>query len=143
MYLEHANITVKSLEAAKSFLALAFPDFEERGRGYLHGDPKGGVWCHFGTDDTYVALQENSDHSPRQDTPYTHDGINHIGFVVEDLEALMSRLREAGYEPTDASALEGHPWRRRAYFIDDNAFEWEFVEYVSESAAERNDYSHG
>ena len=141
MYLEHANITVGSLDAAKSFLASAFPDFKERGRGYLHGDPTRGVWCHFGSDEIYLALQENQHHSPRQDIPYTHDGINHIGFVVEDLDDVMNRLQNAGFEPTQASVLEGHPWRRRAYFIDGNAMEWEFIEYLSEDPAERNNYS--
>jgi len=69
-------------------------------------------------------------HAERSDVPYTNDGINHLGFVVDDMDGLVSRMSEAGYHPTAASAIEGHPYRKRAYFLDKNDFEWEFVEYL-------------
>ena len=61
--------------------------------------------------------------------------------VVDDIEALMSRLSAAGYEAADDSALDDHPHRRRVYYIDGNGLDWEFVEYRSEVDEERNDYS--
>ena len=32
-YMEHANVTVRSIDEAKSFLKLMFPEFEARGEG--------------------------------------------------------------------------------------------------------------
>lgn len=142
MKMEHANITVKSIDEAVRFLGTAFPESVIRGEGHIHGDADQGRWVHFGTDQHYVALQENSAHTPHRDVTYTSDGINHLGFVVEGLDDLISRMTVAGYKVTAASALEGHPWRRRAYFYDGNGVEWEFIEYLSDKPEERNDYAH-
>ena len=141
LLIEHANITVRSIDEAKKFLATAFPGFEVRGGGYLHGNEDLGDWVHFGNAESYIALQQNRQHSGREDTTYTHDGVNHLGFVVDDMQDLVQRMGSAGYEPTTASVMEGHRHRRRAYFFDGNGFEWEFVEYLSDKAQERNDYS--
>jgi catechol 2,3-dioxygenase-like lactoylglutathione lyase family enzyme len=138
MKLEHANITVQSIEEAKKFLGLAFPGFQVRGQGLLADGQ--GSWTHFGNDDTYIALQQNGNHSPHSGTTYTNDGINHMGFVVDDMAELVERMGSGGYEPTDASSLDDHPYRRRAYFMDNNGFEWEFVEYLSAIPAEKNMY---
>lgn len=140
MRLEHANITVKSVDEATRFLGKAFPGARVRGEGPIHGNEGRGRWVHFGTDDHYIALQENSNHSAPRDVTYTNDGINHIGFVVEELDLLMARLEEAGYSLSPDSAMSGHPFRRRAYYFDANGIEWEFVEYLSDDPAERNDY---
>ena len=137
--LEHVNITVKSFSAATRLIGAAFPSFTIRGRGYLHEDATLGEWIHFGDDCIYVAFQKNADHSGRHDTPYTHDGINHIGFVVDDLELVVSRLHDAGFEPT--SVDYEHPHRKRIYYQDDNGIEWEFVEYLSALTEEINDYN--
>ncbi len=141
MKMEHANITVKSIDEAMRFLGVAFPESGIRGEGHIHGNPNMGRWVHFGTDDFYVALQENSKHSPTQEVTYTNDGINHIGFVVEGMDALIERMKEEGYNLSAASALDDHPHRRRAYFFDGNGVEWEFVEYLSDKSEERNDYT--
>jgi hypothetical protein len=53
----------------------------------------------------------------------------------------MARLSAAGFEPADASALDSHPFRRRVYYIDGNGLDWEFVQYLSQDPAQRNDYS--
>jgi len=138
--LEHANITVQSIEASTKLLGAAFPEFSKRGEGHMHGDAALGTWVHFGTDATYLAFQQNRVHSGRADVTYTNDGINHVGFVVSGLEALMQRLLIAGFTPS--SVEMDHPHRNRVYYTDDNQLEWEFVEYTSEQPEERNDYSH-
>lgn len=141
MRMEHANVTVDSIDCAVKFLGAAFPQWSTRGAGYMHGDIDLGDWVHFGNDDTYLALQQNRVHEPRRDNTYRHDGINHLGFVVEGLDELIARLDKAGYQPSDASDIDTHPFRSRVYFKDGNGFEWEFIEYRSDKAAERNDYS--
>ena len=140
MFLEHANLTVRSIEEATRFLKIVFPDSGVRGGGDLHGDPDQGRWLHFGSDQCYVALQENSEHSGTRETTYQHDGINHLGFAVKDLPGIVARLEAAGYELSPASAMDAHPHRRRAYFFDGNNVEWELVEYLSGNVEERNDY---
>ena len=58
--------------------------------------------------------------------------------VVDDLDAVAERLRSSGYKE-GMSAMD-HPHRRRIYFFDDDGNEYEFVEYLSTEASERNDY---
>ena len=136
LLIEHANLTVPSIDEATKFLGTAFPDFNVRGRGHLHGDASRGEWVHFGNDESYLALQQNGEPSGRSDRAYTNDGINHLGFVVEDMQDLLQRMASAGYEPTAASALEGHPYRQRAYFFDKNGFEDKRLRAIGFESAE-------
>lgn len=133
-YLEHANLTVRSLDEAVRFITTAFPHFRVRGRGVSMGTP----WLHVGTDDVYVAFFEASDSAP---AAASEDGLgfNHIGFVVKDADAVANALREAGYQ--EGFVAEPHPHRKRIYFHDADNNEWEFVQYLSDEPTERNDYS--
>lgn len=139
--LEHANLTVASAEKTIHFLGTAFPEWKVRGSGKRQQKPSQGNWVHFGNNDFYMALQENDLHLAHNDEFYVNDGINHLGFVIEDMAELLIRMQAAGYKPTDVSDLDGHPFRKRAYFFDGNGFEWEFVQYLSEAQEQRNDYS--
>ena len=134
-YLEHANVTVKSLDEAVTFLQTALPEYKVRGRGLgLHGP-----WLHLGTDETYHALEEASQDRRGPRARYADPGLNHLGFVVPDTAAVAERLRTAGYE--EGYIAEAHPARRRVYFYDRDGNEYEFVDYASDDPAERNDYS--
>ncbi len=140
MYLEHANITVPSIEKSMAFLKVAFPEFEKRGGGPLYGDAKLGQWAHVGTDQTYIALQEPAAGVESLAENYETAGINHLGFVVEDVYSIIERCKGQGYEPSDASSMGAHPYRERVYFTDGSGVEWEFVQYLSEDKAKQNDY---
>ncbi len=136
-YLEHANLTVRDLDQAVAFLQTALPELKVRGRGVgLHGP-----WLHVGTDQSYLALEEASrdDAGPR--SAYADPGLNHLGFVVSDVEAVRERLRGAGYR--EGFQAPSHPFRSRVYFYDAEGNEFEFVEYLSDRPEERNDYSVG
>ncbi len=130
--LEHIHVNVASIEATERFLRLAVPGYCPRGGGV---DTSYGKWLHIGTATNYIALTEVSRAKPVV-------GLRHIGIVVEDINGLIARLRVAGIEPSDASALDEHPHRRRVYYCDDNGLDWEFVEYLSDDSVLRNDYSH-
>ncbi|MEH6444302.1 MAG: VOC family protein [Oceanospirillaceae bacterium] len=134
MYLEHANITVASIDEATAFLAIAFPEFKIRGEGKTATTR----WLHFGTQQSYIALQQNHQVTPAQDEIYKHDGINHLGFVVDDLAEVVSNLTKAGYQIDPNSS--DHQYRKRAYFYDGNQIEWEFIEYLSDQDELRNQY---
>lgn len=134
MYLEHANITVPDIEAATRFLQTAFPEFRVRGGGKRPD----GLWRHVGDDVTYLALQQESQHHPDPRTRYVHDGVHHLGVVVEDVHGLEQRLRAAGYRQNAMG--EDHPARMRRYFFDDAGMEWEFIQYLTDDFALRNEY---
>ena len=53
----------------------------------MHNDAANGRWLHFGNDEFYVAIQQNADHEKKRDISYKHDGMNHLGFVVTELES--------------------------------------------------------
>ncbi len=134
--LEHANLCVRNVDKMASFLRTAFPEFRVRGGGQTI---LGSRWMHVGTDDTYIALQESSQEPAEAWVPYSQKpGTNHLGYEVDDVEALRKRLLEAGYGET--TVPNRHPHRRRIYFHDPEGNDWEFVQYSSDDPAERNDY---
>jgi uncharacterized glyoxalase superfamily protein PhnB len=64
--------------------------------------------------------------------------VNHLGLEVDDVEALRQRLKSGGYK--DSTVPNRHPYRRRVYFNDSEGNDWEFVQYLTENADQRNDY---
>jgi len=59
---------------------------------------------------------------------------------VQSVDEMMARLQQQGYQPDDVASLDSHPYRRRVYYLDGNGIEWEFIEYLSDDPAKRNDY---
>lgn len=127
--LEHANLAVSSIEKTIRFLTTAFPEFHVRGQG----DVEGQRWVHVGTNDTYLALNEVSRNAELAGP------LNHLGYVVDDVDAVANRLLAAGYR--EGFIAPHHPFRKRRYFHDADDLEWEFVEYLTDDPAKRNDYS--
>lgn len=133
--LEHANLTVRNLDAMVAFFTTAFPEFEIRREGLNDGRR----WLHLGTSDTYLALNESTVAPAEPWVPYSgKPGSNHLGYEVDDVDGLRSRLKEAGYR--DTTYPNAHPHRKRVYFADPEGNDWEFVEYFSDLDHERNDY---
>ncbi len=118
------------------FLTTAFPDFHIRGRGVADTDSGPKQWLHLGTDTTYIALEQHATPTDCGRSPYRDNGVNHLAFVVDDIDGLIERLRGAGY--SDGIPVDPHPHRKRAYFHDGGGNEYEFVEYTSDDPAERN-----
>ena len=134
--LEHANLLVRDVDEMIRFLHTAFPDFRVRGEGTFLGNR----WVHVGTDDIYIALNQASKEPAERWAPYAgKPGLNHLGFEVDDAEALRTRMRAAGYR--DSTVPNAHPQRTRVYFHDAEGNDWEFVQYRSDDAAKRNDYA--
>jgi len=132
-YLEHANLTVRNIDATVRFLQTAFPEFRIRGTS----DPsESNRWVHVGTDSSYLALTQAHDGASAlcAGTP----GFNHLGYVVDDADGLRARMLEAGYD--EGYRADVHPYRKRVYILDDDGMEWEFVEYLSDDPLKRNAY---
>ena len=135
--LDHANLTVRDLAGAIRFLRTALPDFRIRAEGLTWS---GARWVHVGSDEVYLALSEASVEPAEPWEPYAgRPGTNHLGFEVDDAEAVRARLRAAGY--ADSTVPNAHPHRRRVYFRDDEGNDWEFVQYLSDDPALRHDYA--
>jgi catechol 2,3-dioxygenase-like lactoylglutathione lyase family enzyme len=133
--MEHANLHVRHFDDAVRFLTAAFPDFHVRSESVENGLR----WMHIGTDDNYIALNETViDRNPNLEPYNGSPGVNHLGYVVDDVDALQERLSAAGFR--DSTYPNNHPHRKRVYFYDADGNDWEFVQYFSDDSAERNDY---
>jgi catechol 2,3-dioxygenase-like lactoylglutathione lyase family enzyme len=137
-YLEHANITVPDIDTAIEFLKVVEPRMEVRHDETPEGKYR---WAHIGIGDCYIALQEPHIGSQPTDVrrPYKDYGVNHIGWVVDDLDPVIRRLEEAGYR--QGIPGEDHPHRKRVYYFDSAGFEWELVQYYSDRFEERFSYT--
>ncbi|MCO7190810.1 MULTISPECIES: VOC family protein [Pseudoalteromonas] len=135
MYLEHVNLVVDDIEQALHFYQAAFPHWRVRseGQGSWHGKPRN--WLHFGDDYHYIAFSDHGEGVNRELTGHSV-GLAHFAYVVQSIDAVITRLNQAGY-PVDKDGAQ-HPHRKNVYFIDPAGFEVEFVEYLSDLPAERN-----
>jgi len=136
-YLEHANVTVPDADSAIRFLMLVDPTFVIRHDGI---SDDGCRWVHIGNEQFYIAIQEPEEGGGKAEayTTYLNHGINHIGWVVDDFEATIGRLKEAGYR--EGLIVPPHPFRKRAYYFDDAGLEWEISSYQTDKNEERNSY---
>ena len=135
-YMEHANVTVRSIDDAKSFLKMVFPEFEQRGEGKSEVKR----WVHFGTEKTYIALEEMNEKAASAREPYQDPGINHIGFVIDDVVGVAARMSKAGFRTGEVQVEGEGPHRKRVYIFDGVGNEWEFVEYLTDDPAKANVY---
>ncbi|MDK9759921.1 VOC family protein [Vibrio sp. D173a] len=132
-YVEHANVTVSNIDDAIQFIQTAIPEFKVRHRGETQYR-----WCHIGTDNSYIALQEMVAREKTDRAPYLDVGINHIGLVVNDVDQVKQRLFSDGYQQNDIG--EENPYRKRIYFYDRSGVEWEFIQYLTQDSTKKNSY---
>lgn len=132
IYLEHANISVSDIHQATHFFQTAFPHFKIRGGGSETRE-----WIHLGDDETYIALTQTD--QGKTEKNYAKTGINHIGFVVENVDEIATRLLAEGYQRDYPKQIE--KYRVRDYFADADGNEYEFVQYLSDKIEEKNSYN--
>jgi len=135
--LEHANLVVKTIQPSLDFILTAFPEWYVRGSGEGQWAGESRNWLHVGDDDYYLTLNDGAQGSNRDLSGLT-PGLAHLGFVVDDIEALMARLEAKGY----AINIIGrdHPHRKTVYYIDPNGFQFEFMQYLTDDATLKNQY---
>lgn len=131
MFLEHINLTVSDLDRSIDFYTHLL-GFTVRWRGETSdGKPA----AHVGDDRCYLALFQARD--PRNTltpvAPKSYDlvGLNHFGFVVEDLEAAKQRLARFGITVTSEQSYDPG---RHVYFLDPDGIEVELVQYAEGEA---------
>lgn len=121
--LEHVNICVPDCAATADVLRTLF-GWHIRWQGAARDN---GYSIHVGTEDQYVALyapgHEMGDTARRY---HQNGGLNHIGVVVEDLDATEARVKAAGFTPHEHADYEPG---RRFYFDGPDGVEYEVVSY--------------
>ncbi|WP_428611700.1 VOC family protein [Shewanella sp.] len=137
IHLEHINLVVTDIDRALNFYRAAFPHWTVRGggQGSWHGKPRN--WIHFGDEYQYIAFNDDGEGENR-DLKGHQVGLAHFAFVTQDLDGVITRLNQAGFEVDKAGQED--PYRRNVYFIDPSGYEVEFVQYLSDLPAQRNRY---
>ena len=121
--LEHANITVTDPKATAEELCTLF-DWHIRWEGAAKDE---GHSVHVGEDDSYLAIYAPKEPAQTGPSSYaTRGGLNHIGIVVDDLDAVENRVKAAGYTPHSHADYEPG---RRFYFDTSDDIEIEVVSY--------------
>lgn len=122
--IEHVNFTVADPEATARWLAKVFG-----WRVRWHGPAiNGGETYHIGDDHCYVAAYAPPDQSaPAVDSYHIHGGLNHVGVLVDDLDATEAKVKAAGFVPKNHASYDPG---RRFYFDDNDGIEWEVVSYA-------------
>lgn len=135
--LEHVNLVVKDIQPSLEFILTAFPEWKVRGEGKGQWAGQARNWLHVGDDEYYITLNDGAQGAVR-DLKGTNPGLAHLGFVVDDVEAVTARLDAKGYS-IDIIGRD-HPYRKTVYYIDPNGFQFEFMQYLSEEAKLKNQY---
>ena len=117
--LEHVNVTVSDPKRTADLLCTLF-DWKIRWQG---PSKAGGHTVHVGTDDSYVAVYA---YAPGAEGVSDNGRLNHIGVLVDDLDATETRVEEAGYQPRSHGNYEPG---RRFYFDDHDGIEFEVISY--------------
>ena len=130
--LEHVNITVSNPSQTAELLCRFF-DWRIRWQG---ASMMGGHTVHVGRDDAYLALYAYSEQPAEGSDSYTTRGsLNHVGVLVDDLEATEQRILAAGFETHNHADYEPG---RRFYFNDHDGIEYEVVSYAEKRASFRD-----
>jgi len=135
LYLEHINLAVKNIPKMLTFYQAAFPHWQIRDEGSSEWYGKPTNWLHFGDDYQYIAMSDYGEGENRKLTGH-NVGLAHFAFVTNNLNTMLERLKQAGFNVDKDGADE--PFRKNAYFIDPAGYEVEFVEYLSDLPSQRN-----
>jgi catechol 2,3-dioxygenase-like lactoylglutathione lyase family enzyme len=119
-HLEHINITVSDIERSAALLERLM-GWRIRWRG---PSQLGGETIHVGGARDYIAVYTKG--APLADRFAKGQPMNHVGLVVDDLDAAEAVVVAAGLEPFNHADYEPG---RRFYFFDWDGIEFEMVSY--------------
>jgi catechol 2,3-dioxygenase-like lactoylglutathione lyase family enzyme len=117
--IEHVNLTVTDNERSAAFFEKLLGWY----RRWAGKSQMGGTSIHIGEDATYLALYSDGQDHLRQVKGVP---MNHVGFLVDDLDAAERIVIEAGLEPF---GHDDYDPGRRFYFFDWDGIEFEVVSY--------------
>ena len=125
--LEHVNVSVISPRKTADMMEALF-GWTVRWHGL---SSSGGESWHVGEEATYVAFCENDQPASPESKPEYNSvprsgALNHIGILVDDLDAVEKRVSAAGFTPFNHDNYEPG---RRFYFHDNDNIEFEVISY--------------
>ena len=120
--IEHVNVTVSDPDRTAKLMQDLF-GWHERWRGEARD---GGWTIHVGSGDHYVALYTGRGVAYTDADFAKGRPLNHIGVLVDDLDAVETRVVEAGLIPFSHADYEPG---RRFYFLDPDGVEYEVISY--------------
>ncbi len=121
--IEHVNISVSDPDRAARLMGDIF-GWTVRWQGPARN---GGRSVHVGSDDHYVALWTGPELADTPDAFAKGRPLNHIGVVVDDLDATEAKILAAGIHTFFHADYEPG---RRFYFLDPDGIEYEVVSYA-------------
>jgi catechol 2,3-dioxygenase-like lactoylglutathione lyase family enzyme len=120
--IEHVNVTASDGAATSQMLCDVFG-----WRVRWEGPAKlGGYTWHVGEDNSYVAIWQAPEGHELSGRRVPLGRLNHVGVVVNDLDAIERRVLEASLRPFSHGDYEPG---RRFYFLDRDGVEYEVVSY--------------
>ena len=123
-FVEHVNLTVNNPSVLAARLCVIF-DWHIRWSGPALDD---GTSIHVGTDESYLAIYTHPKISEQINRNHkVVANLNHIGIVVEDINAIEEKVKAAGYTPFSHRDYEPG---ERFYFLVEDGVEIEVVSYV-------------
>ncbi len=120
--LEHVNVTVSDPDRAAALMQGLF-DWRVRWSGPARD---GGYTVHVGSSEQYLALYTGKDVAYTSDDFAKGRPLNHIGVLVDDIDATEARVIAAGLRPYNHGDYEPG---RRFYFDDPDGIEYEVISY--------------
>lgn len=127
--LEHVNLTVRDPERSAGLLMTLF-GWGERWRG---PSQQGGWTIHVGGSRTYLALYTHYGKQTPDAVFSKGQPLNHVGVIVDDLDAVEARVLAAGLHSFNHQDYEPG---RRFYFLDPDGTEFEVVAYDADRDAQ-------
>ena len=122
-FLEHINFTVADPMKSALKLCEVF-DWKVRWEGPSLAD---GRTVHVGTDDLYLALYSpKSDVGGKPENYAVRGGLNHVGILVDDLDAIEKKVIAAGYKTHSHQTYDPGS---RFYYHNEDGIEFEVVSY--------------
>jgi hypothetical protein len=120
--LEHINLTVRDTDATASILGQLF-DWKIRWTGAAKDN---GRTIHLGGEETYLALYSHDEKHLVDTSHKTITHLNHIGILVEDLDAVEQKVKARGFMTYNHGNYEPG---KRFYFDLEEGIEIEVVCY--------------
>lgn len=121
--IEHVNISVSDPHRMAG-LFIALFDWHIRWEGPSMSD---GYTVHVGDDNQYIALYTNAKIRKANPQHEKQKPMNHIAFVVDNLDSIEAKVKAAGLEPFGHDDYEPG---KRFYFFDWNHIEYEIISYI-------------
>ncbi len=122
-FVEHVNLTVRDpARLAQLMIDLFGWHIRWQGPSQL-----GGETIHVGTDDCYLAIYTDPQKKYGDENFVKGRPLNHVGIVVDDLDAVEAKVAAAGLKPW---GHDDYDPGRRFYFYDFDGIEFEVISYA-------------